>query len=188
MGVTAVQGRPPVPAAGEGHGGGYEQAADDSGIREVVTSGVRMMALLPGFVTTGFFDRNQLATPNLPSGAWLSPGRVVATALRDLARGRYVSIPSRRYTCASWALRHLPHPLIRPFTWDFTNPGTLWRAPATTNTAREPITHPDAPDDGAARSAGEPMSAQARRPHRLPIAALERVLGGPREVGSERPS
>ncbi|MFL4496545.1 hypothetical protein ACJ6WD_35685 [Streptomyces sp. VTCC 41912] len=129
MGVTAVQGRPPVPAAGEGHGGGYEQAADDSGIREVVTSGVRMMTLLPGSVTTGFFDRNQLATPNLPSWAWLSPGHVVATALRDLARGRYVSIPNRRYTCASWALRHLPHPLIRPFAWDFTNPSTLWRAP-----------------------------------------------------------
>ncbi|MFF2809574.1 SDR family NAD(P)-dependent oxidoreductase [Streptomyces sp. NPDC058000] len=56
--------------------------------REVVTSGVRMMTLLPGFVTTDFFDRNQLGIPNLPSWAWLSPGHVVATALRDLARGR----------------------------------------------------------------------------------------------------
>ncbi|MFE3648360.1 MULTISPECIES: SDR family NAD(P)-dependent oxidoreductase [unclassified Streptomyces] len=97
--------------------------------REVVTSGVRMMTLLPGFTATDFFDRNQLGTLNLPSWAWLSPGHVVATALSDLARGRYVSIPSRRYKCASWALRHLPHPLIRPFTWDFTNPSALWRDP-----------------------------------------------------------
>ncbi|MFI6770737.1 SDR family NAD(P)-dependent oxidoreductase [Streptomyces sp. NPDC050355] len=97
--------------------------------QEVIASGVRMMALLPGFTTTDFFDRNQLGTPNLPSWAWLSPGPVVATALRDLARGRYVSIPSRRYKCASWALRHLPHPLIRPFTWDFTNPSTVWSPP-----------------------------------------------------------
>ncbi|MGW1871193.1 SDR family NAD(P)-dependent oxidoreductase [Streptomyces mauvecolor] len=111
--------------------------------QEVTASGVRMMALLPGFTTTDFFDRNQLATPNLPSWAWLSPAHVVTTALRDLARGRYVSIPSRRYQCAGWALHHLPHPLIRPFTWDFTNPSTLWATePRHHRQDRHPHDHP----------------------------------------------
>jgi hypothetical protein len=39
---------------------------------------------------------------------WLEADAVVAECLRDVARGRAVSIPSRRYRALVFALRHAP--------------------------------------------------------------------------------
>ncbi|MGW8066335.1 SDR family NAD(P)-dependent oxidoreductase [Streptomyces ziwulingensis] len=93
---------------------------------QVRASGVQVMALLPGFTRTELFDRSGNDLANLPGWAWLRAEHVVATALRDVSRGRYVSVPSLRYKVAAWGLRHLPRPLIRPLSWDFSSPGKYW--------------------------------------------------------------
>jgi short-subunit dehydrogenase len=76
--------------------------------RELRGSGVRMLALCPGFVRTEFHARAGMDASRLPSFAWLDADRVVAAALRDLARGRTVSVPSARYKVAVALARHLP--------------------------------------------------------------------------------
>ena len=74
-------------------------------------TGVRALALCPGFVRTEFHQRAGLSMSSLPSWAWLDADTLVADCLRDLARGKVVSVPSLRYKAAVAALRHLPLPL-----------------------------------------------------------------------------
>jgi short-subunit dehydrogenase len=61
--------------------------------------GVRVMALCPGFVRTEFHQRMDADLSGIPSWMWLDSDRVVRDGLRDLRRGRTVSIPSMRYKC-----------------------------------------------------------------------------------------
>jgi short-subunit dehydrogenase len=86
--------------------------------RHIRQAGVRMTAVLPGYTRTEFHSRAQISTENFPPWMWLSADRVAETALRDLARGRTVSIPSARYRAVGWALRHLPRPVVLPWCWD----------------------------------------------------------------------
>lgn len=75
---------------------------------QVAGTGVRATALCPGFVRTEFHQRAGLSTASLPRWVWLDADRVVDDCLADVARGRVVSVPSRRYRVAVVALRHLP--------------------------------------------------------------------------------
>ncbi|MFE4970659.1 SDR family NAD(P)-dependent oxidoreductase [Kitasatospora sp. NPDC056651] len=77
-------------------------------MRDLVGTGVRVMALCPGFTRTEFHQRAGMGTGNIPSWSWLSAERVVDEALRDLARGRAVSVPSKRYKVAVVLARVLP--------------------------------------------------------------------------------
>lgn len=70
--------------------------------------GVRVTALLPGWVRTEFHQRAGLRTAGIPDFLWLDADTVVAECLRDVARGRVISIPSRRFKALAWLLRHLP--------------------------------------------------------------------------------
>ena len=63
--------------------------------------GVRVMALLPGFTKTEFHARMDVSRESAPSWMWLDVDRLVAEALRDLRRGRTISVPSRRYKVLS---------------------------------------------------------------------------------------
>ncbi|MEV4457519.1 SDR family oxidoreductase [Microbispora sp. NPDC049633] len=74
--------------------------------------GVRVMALCPGFVRTEFHDRAELDMSGLPRFAWLSADRVAAVAMRDLARGAWVSVPSARYKTVATLARLLPLNLV----------------------------------------------------------------------------
>lgn len=74
--------------------------------------GVRVMALCPGFVRTEFHERAGIDTGSSPEWMWLEAGDVVKVALRDLARGRFVSVPDWRYKGAVFALRHLPRSVL----------------------------------------------------------------------------
>ncbi|KUH39023.1 MULTISPECIES: SDR family NAD(P)-dependent oxidoreductase [Streptomyces] len=84
----------------------------------VRSSGVRVMALLPGYVRTAFHRRAGLEVGRIPQWMWLSSEQVVAAALRDLAGGRLISVPSRRYRACAWGLRHLPRSLTTVFSLD----------------------------------------------------------------------
>jgi short-subunit dehydrogenase len=61
--------------------------------------GVTVTAVCPGFTHTNFHERMGLppGQEGVPGWMWLDARDVVATSLRDAARGRSVSIPSLRY-------------------------------------------------------------------------------------------
>ncbi len=70
--------------------------------------GVRVMALLPGFTKTEFHARMDVSRDSAPRWLWLDADRLVAEALRDLAKGRRVSIPSRRYKVLAAVAKYTP--------------------------------------------------------------------------------
>jgi len=79
----------------------------------VAPFGVRVMALCPGYVRTEFHQRAGINMSKTPNFLWLDADELVADALRDLRRGKVVSVPTLRYKVAAFALRHLPRALVR---------------------------------------------------------------------------
>lgn len=72
--------------------------------------GVTVTAVCPGFVHTDFHARMGAAPgeEGIPAALWLDAPDVVGQSLRDVARGRSVSIPSARYKLAVALVRLLP--------------------------------------------------------------------------------
>ena len=70
--------------------------------------GVRVMALLPGFTRTEMHQRMDLRRQSAPGWMWLDAERLVDDALRDLARGRTISVPSKRYKAVAALARYTP--------------------------------------------------------------------------------
>jgi short-subunit dehydrogenase len=60
---------------------------------EVRQSGVHVMVVCPGYTHTEFHERAGLGDTKLPEFVWQSADQVVTAALRDLDRGRALSIP-----------------------------------------------------------------------------------------------
>lgn len=79
---------------------------------ELAPHGVRVMAFNPGFVRTEFHERAGMSTSDIPGAMWLDADEVVTTALRDLDRGRVLSVPDPRYKALVAAMRHLPQGLV----------------------------------------------------------------------------
>jgi short-subunit dehydrogenase len=79
---------------------------------ELDGTGVRVMALVPGFVRTEFHARGGMDVSRIPGWMWLNTGQVVDGALADLARGRSRSVPTARYKAMIGAARHLPPGLV----------------------------------------------------------------------------
>jgi uncharacterized protein len=77
--------------------------------------GVRVMALLPGFTKTEFHDRMDVDRSSAPTWMWLDSDRLVREALRDLERGRTISVPSKRYKVLSAAAKYTPTSLQARF-------------------------------------------------------------------------
>jgi short-subunit dehydrogenase len=65
--------------------------------QDVAGSGVRVLALCPGFVHTEFHDRAGMDMSGVKPFLWLDADDVVDTALHDLRAGRAVSVPGRQY-------------------------------------------------------------------------------------------
>jgi short-subunit dehydrogenase len=76
-------------------------------------TGVRVLALCPGFVRSEFHRRAGIDMTSTPSLAWLSPDFVVDTALKDLAADARISIPSLRYKALVVLSRLVPRRLAR---------------------------------------------------------------------------
>jgi hypothetical protein len=77
--------------------------------------GARFLALCPGFVRTEFHARMQVDPTSIPGWMWLDADELVAQALLDLAAGRSLSVPSRRYQVAVAAARYVPPGLVHRF-------------------------------------------------------------------------
>ena len=79
---------------------------------QVNGTGVRVMALAPGFTRTEFHDRAEMNMTSLPSWMWLDADALVDAGLRDLSRGKTVSVPGSVYKVAATALPRLPRRLV----------------------------------------------------------------------------
>ena len=76
--------------------------------------GVTVTAVCPGYTHTDFHARLGLAEgeEGIPDPLWLEAPRVVAESLRDVERGRAVSVPSRRYKLIVTAAKLAPAGLM----------------------------------------------------------------------------
>ncbi|WP_426564748.1 SDR family NAD(P)-dependent oxidoreductase [Angustibacter sp. McL0619] len=91
----------------------WETTFSEALAAELGPRGVRVMALCPGFVRTEFHERGRINMSKLPEAGWLDVDDVVSAGLADLARGRVVSIPSKRFKTVSFLSRHAPRSLVR---------------------------------------------------------------------------
>jgi hypothetical protein len=80
---------------------------------ELAGTGVRAMALCPGFVHTEFHERAGINMSRLPDWLWLDADAVVDQALSDLRRGKVVSVPGRQYRAIAAGARLLPREMVR---------------------------------------------------------------------------
>jgi short-subunit dehydrogenase len=79
-------------------------------------TGVRALALCPGFVRTEFHSRAGIEVGERRGPLWLDADRVVDECLADLARGKVVCVPSRQYKAIVAVVDLLPRPLLRRVT------------------------------------------------------------------------
>ena len=88
---------------------------------EVRGSGVRVMALVPGFTRTEFQEVAKVDPSTIPAAAWLEAETVVAACLRDLERGAVRSIPGAGYKLLAAVEGVAPRALTRRLA------GAIWR-------------------------------------------------------------
>ncbi|RKR19890.1 SDR family NAD(P)-dependent oxidoreductase [Arthrobacter oryzae] len=74
--------------------------------------GIRVTAVCPGFTHTEFHDRMGMDKAVAPRWMWLEARQVVSESLADNAKGKAVSIPSKRYKVLTSVSRVLPPRLV----------------------------------------------------------------------------
>ena len=84
----------------------------ESTASEVAGPRVKVMALCPGFVRTEFHDRASMDTAKIPGFLWLKADNVVNAAMRDLALGKWVSVPDVRYKVIVAIGKLIPRTLV----------------------------------------------------------------------------
>lgn len=77
--------------------------------------GVTVTCLCPGFTKTEFHERMSVERGSAPDFMWLDADALVATALKDHAKGRVFSIPSPQYKAIVTAGRLVPTSLLQRF-------------------------------------------------------------------------
>jgi short-subunit dehydrogenase len=80
---------------------------------ELHDSGVTVTALCPGWVRTEFHERAGIKISSIPDPLWLDADQLVADCLHDVAAGKVISIPSKRYKMLITICEHLPHRTLR---------------------------------------------------------------------------
>lgn len=73
---------------------------------------ISVQALCPGFVRTEFHQRGEMDVSGVPKWMWLKADKVVKASLKDLDKGKAVSIPSIRYKMLATLAQYLPKGLV----------------------------------------------------------------------------
>ncbi|KAA9394743.1 SDR family NAD(P)-dependent oxidoreductase [Kocuria coralli] len=80
---------------------------------ELRGTGVHVTALLPGWVRTEFHSRAGISGSSIPSWLWLDADKLVEEALKDVSRGKTLSIPTLRYKALMCVVKYAPRSGIR---------------------------------------------------------------------------
>jgi short-subunit dehydrogenase len=80
---------------------------------ELGPHGVTATALCPGYVRTEFHQRASIRTGAIAGPMWIDLDELVTKALADVAKGKVISIPTRRYKVMIFAARHFPRSAVR---------------------------------------------------------------------------
>lgn len=80
--------------------------------QQYADAGVTVMAVCPGFTHTEFHQRMGARTDNIPRWMWLKADNVVKASLKDLDKGKAVSIPSVRYKVLAALAQYVPSSLV----------------------------------------------------------------------------
>ncbi|RLV54699.1 SDR family NAD(P)-dependent oxidoreductase [Aeromicrobium phragmitis] len=75
-------------------------------------AGIVVQALCPGFTRTEFHQRMDADISDIPRWMWLKSDKVAKASLKDLGKGKPLSIPSLRYKVLATLARHLPIGLV----------------------------------------------------------------------------
>jgi short-subunit dehydrogenase len=80
---------------------------------ELRGTGVKMLALCPGFTRTEFQERGGFDTQHIPKAAWQTPETVVDAALAALAKGRAICVPGMQNKAAASMVHLAPRGVVR---------------------------------------------------------------------------
>lgn len=82
--------------------------------REVAGRGIRVMPVCPGWVRTDFFERATQSSSSAITyfNRWYTAEQVVSTALRDMKKGKDVSVCGFPIKAQVLAVKLLPHSLV----------------------------------------------------------------------------
>ncbi len=83
---------------------------------ELHGTGVTATALCPGWVRTEFHERAAIDAGKIPAPIWVNAERCVRECLADADAGRPISLPTKRWKLAAFALQHLPRGAVRAIT------------------------------------------------------------------------
>ena len=83
-------------------------------------SGVHVTSLQPGWVRTEFHQRAGISGSSIPDFLWLSPERLVRECLQDVARGKLISVPSKRFKVLALLARIAPRNIMHSIAAWFT--------------------------------------------------------------------
>lgn len=80
---------------------------------ELHGTGVQVTTLCPGWVRTEFHSRAGIRESSIPSFLWVDVDELVVECLADTAKGKVISIPSRRFKFLMFVIKHAPRSGIR---------------------------------------------------------------------------
>lgn len=111
--VASVAGFFPATGAAYGASKAWVIAFSEGMSVSLAPHGVRVLVLCPGFTRTEFHARSGDDTSKIPGALWLDADRVVRECLADLAKGRTVSVPGKRWKAIVGVGRLIPSPVRR---------------------------------------------------------------------------